>query len=122
MRRPKTAIIPPEYFASGDIGEQTADHDEYFKPGNEKTLRILVGYFVDRLNEPQKTSVQMCIMEGFSYAEAAKQISVERGRKTDPKTVWRWAHQGVQDLARMFDAAKWAPAIEPRLPEGPDDV
>ena len=122
MSPTKTSLVDPEYFASGEIGAQTADHDEYFKQGGEKTLRILIGYFVEQLEEPKRTAVQMCVMQGHSYAQAARVIGEERGRDTDPKTVWRWARKGLQDLARMLDAAKWAPAIEPKLPEGQDDV
>lgn len=115
MSRSPEVLLDPEYLASGSIGAQTASEDEYFRTGNEPTLRIVVDYMLQQLEEPQRTAVQMCIMERISYAQAAQWFSSERGKKTDPKTVWRWAQQGVEQLARMFEKAGWAAQIVPKL-------
>ena len=111
MRRPTTAIVSPDVFGSGAIGEQTATVDEYFTDLDESTLRIVVDHFVSKLPEPQKSAVEMCIMHKITYEEAAEKISIDRGIRTDKKTVWRWAQQGVETLGKMFDAAKWTAAI-----------
>lgn len=121
MRRPRTVTIDPSYLTSGDIGAQTAHYDTPFESDAEPTLRIVVDYFLQKLEEPQRTAVQMCVMEGISYAQAAEWFSGERGIKTDPKTVWRWAKQGVERLGKMFERAGWAKAIEPRLLFEEDD-
>ena len=115
MRRPARTTLDPAALESGSIGAQTATEDTYFDGGVEPTLRIVVTHFLERLEEPQKTAVEMCIMKRMTYKEAAEWFTAERGRTTDPKTVWRWAQQGVQQLARMFERAKWATAIEPRI-------
>ena len=115
MRRPRRTTLDPAALESGDIGWQTAVEDNYFDSGVEPTLRIVVHHFLERLDEPQKTAVEMCIMKRMTYKEAAEWFTAERGRPTDPKTVWRWAQQGVERLAIMFENAKWATAIEPRI-------
>jgi DNA-directed RNA polymerase specialized sigma24 family protein len=103
---------------SGDIGRQTADVDTYVASGVEPTLRIVVHQFLEQLQEPQRAAVEMCIMKRMTYKEAAEWFTLERGVKTDPKTVWRWAQQGVDRLGTMFSNAKWATAIEPRILNG----
>jgi DNA-directed RNA polymerase specialized sigma24 family protein len=70
---------------------------------------------LQQLEPNQRTAVQMCVMEGLSYAAAAKTIGLERGIKTDPKTVWRWARNGVQALGKMFERSGWAGMMEPKL-------
>lgn len=117
MKRPRQAIVSPDYFASGEIGAQTADYDKYFTTGEEPTLRIMFDHFVAKLPEPQKSAVQMCIMSRLTYEQAAEHFTVERGINTDRKTVWRWAQQGVEMLARMLKAAGWAAAMSPKVPD-----
>lgn len=121
MRRPPTAFVDPEYFDSGAIGQQTAVEDQYFRTGAESTLRIVVDNFLQKLEPNERVAVQMCIMEGQSYGEAAKWFTIERGIKTDPKTVWRWARKGLAKLTSMFDKAGWVAQLDPRLSfeEGP---
>jgi len=118
MRRPARTTIDPAALESGDIGRQTAVVDDYFDGGVEATLRIVVTHFMDQLQDPQRTAVEMCIMKRMTYKEAAEWFTAERGIKTDPKTVWRWAQQGVATLATMFENARWVHSIEPRVPEG----
>lgn len=120
MRRPRRTTLDPAALESGDIGAQTASTDRYFDGGVEPTIRIVVGHFLERLDEPQKSAVQMCIMKRMTYKEAAEWFTIERGIKTDPKTVWRWAQQGVDRLGKMFEKARWVSGIEPRVP-GYDD-
>ena len=117
MRRPRVAVIPPEYFDSGEIGNQTAGADRYFTSTSEPTLRIMFDHFLSKLPEPQKSAVEMCIMSGITYEQAAEYISVDRGANTDRKTVWRWAQQGVEMLGKMLNAAGWTAAISPKVPD-----
>lgn len=117
MRRPRRTTIDPEAFGSGAIGAQTATHDEYFVEDKDSTIRIIIANFVDKLPEPQKSAVEMCIMAGMTYEEAATHISAQRGIVTHKKTVWRWAKQGVNMLAKMFQNAGWAGAISPKVPD-----
>jgi DNA-directed RNA polymerase specialized sigma24 family protein len=117
MRRPARTTLDPAVLDNGDIGRQTAQHDAYFDGGVEPTLRIVVTHFLEQLEEPQRTAVEMCIMKRMTYKEASDWFTAERGMQTDPKTVWRWAQQGVQRLATMFEKAHWVSAIEPKVPE-----
>jgi len=118
VRRPRRTTLDPASLDSGSIGSQTAGEDTYFTGGVEPTLRIVVYYLLERLEEPQKSAVEMCIMKRVTYKEAAEWFTLERGRVTDPKTVWRWAQQGLAQLAIMFDSARWMQGIEPRIPNG----
>ena len=118
MRRPRRTTLDPAALESGDIGRQTAVEDTYFDGGVEPTLRIVMHHFLEKLQEPQKTAVEMCIMKRMTYKEAAEWFTAERGKTTDPKTVWRWAQQGVAQLATMFENAKWTHGIDPRIPDG----
>lgn len=117
MRRPRKTTISPDAFGTGDIGAQTATEDKYFDDDKEPTLRIIMDNFVSRLPQPQKSAVEMCIMAGMTYQEAADHISVQRGIMTHKKTVWRWAKQGVNMLGEMFRSAGWAGAISPKVPD-----
>jgi DNA-directed RNA polymerase specialized sigma24 family protein len=118
VRRPARTTLDPVVLESGDLGRQTATTDGYFTGGVEPTLRIVVHQFLEQLKEPQRTAVEMCIMKRMTYKEAAEWFTLERGVKTDPKTVWRWAQQGVATLKQMFARAKWTTAIEPRILNG----
>jgi len=117
LRRPRKTTISPDAFGTGDIGAQTATHDKYFYEDKDSTIRIVLDHFVARLPEPQKSAVEMCIMAGMTYQEAADHMTVQRGIVTDKKTVWRWAKQGVEMLGRMFKSAGWAGAISPKVPD-----
>jgi DNA-directed RNA polymerase specialized sigma24 family protein len=117
MRRPRKTTISPDAFSTGDIGAQTATTDKYFHEEKDSTIRILLDHFVSRLDEPQKSAVEMCIMAGMTYEEAAGYISIQRGIGTHKKTVWRWAKQGVNTLGEMFRQAGWATAITPKVPD-----
>jgi DNA-directed RNA polymerase specialized sigma24 family protein len=116
VRRPRRTTLDPAALESGEIGRQTSAEDAYFNGGVEPTLRIVVHHFLERMQDPQKSAVEMCIMKNMTYKEAAGWFTLERGRRTDPKTVWRWAQQGVAQLATMFENAKWAHGIDPRIP------
>jgi len=117
MRRPRRTTLDPDSFGSGSIGAQTATHDKYFHEHKDSTIRIVLAHFVNRLPEPQKSSVEMCIMAGMTYEEAAHHISIQRGIVTHKKTVWRWAKQGVNMLGEMFQNAGWVGAIDPKVPD-----
>jgi DNA-directed RNA polymerase specialized sigma24 family protein len=109
MRR-TTSYINPEYFDSGEIGRQTADEDKYFASDSEPSVRIVLDNFVKFLPEYRKTAVEMCVMAGLTYEEAADEISLRRGIKTDKKTVWRWARAGLEDLKLWLSNSPWVSA------------
>ena len=124
MRRPRRTTLDPSMLDGGSIGVQTASFDRYFHTGEaDETLTIIVQAFVDKLEEPVKTSLQMCVMQGISYAEAAKTISAWRGKKTDPKTVWKWAQKGKRQVASLLQNATWASEVSkiPRFQDEQDE-
>jgi len=120
VRRPRQTTIRPEYLESGAIGLSTAVHDQYFSERPESTLRIVLDRFVQHVPEPQRTAMEMCVMKRVTYKEASEYFTAQRGKTTDPKTVWRWAQQGVRMMGKMLAGTPWAGAIIPTLPE-PDD-
>jgi len=109
MRR-STSYVNPEYFDSGNIGRQTATEDEYFASSSEPSVRIVLDSFVRLLPEYRKSAVEMCVMAGLTYEQAADEISLRRGVKTDKKTVWRWAHAGLQDIQLWLSESSWVAA------------
>ena len=122
MRRPRQTYLDHDYLESGPIGLSAATHDRYFTERPEPTLRIVFDRFVEHVPEPQRTAMEMCIMKRMTYKEAAEYFTVERGKKTDPKTVWRWAQQGVQIVGKMLSRTPWAGAMLPTLPEWDDEA
>jgi DNA-directed RNA polymerase specialized sigma24 family protein len=110
-RRPPDAVIPPDYFDSGEIGRQTASGDSYFSSDYEESTRMVLDNFVKHLPEWKRSAVQMCVMSNMTYEEAAKEISALRGKRTDKKTVWRWAKSGVQDLKTWLSKSFWVSHI-----------
>lgn len=67
----------------------------------------MIGYFMEKLPEPQKSAVEMCSMKKMTFDEAAEWFTAQRGIKTDRKTVWRWNRRGLKMLERMLHDAKW---------------
>ena len=122
MRRPRQTTIDPEYLESGSIGLSTATHDRYFTTGGEPTLRIVIDQFIQKVPEPQRSAVEMCVMKRVTYKEAAEWFTVQRGITTDPKTVWRWAQKGVEIIGNMLQSTAWASAVAPQLPEPEDET
>jgi len=111
MRRLPDVSIPHEYLESGDIGRQASTKDEYFAKDIEPSTRIVLSNFVALLPEYRKSAVEMCIMGGISYEEAATEISKLRGVATDKKTVWRWARLGVEDIKQWLLSSPWVGAL-----------
>jgi hypothetical protein len=110
--RAANALVPPEYFESGNIGGQTAKRDVYFStPNAEDSTRIVMDNFVNLLPEWKRSAVQMCIMANMTYEKAAEEISMLRGKQTDKKTVWRWARAGVEDLKVWLMKSPWVGAM-----------
>jgi DNA-directed RNA polymerase specialized sigma24 family protein len=122
MRRPRQTHLKPEYLESGTIGLSAATHDEYFTARPEPTLRIVLDRFVEHVPEPQRSAMEMCVMKRMTYKEAAEYFTEQRGKTTDPKTVWRWARQGVKIVGKMLARTPWAGAMLPALPEWDDET
>lgn len=120
MRRPRQTWLDPTHLESGTIGMSQATYDEYFTERPEPTLRIVLDQFAKHVPEPQKTAMEMCVMKRMTYKEAAEYFTRQRGKKTDPKTVWRWARQGVEIMRAMLARTQWAGAMLPNLPEWDD--
>jgi hypothetical protein len=99
----------PEMFNGGEIASASATHDEYFGPDfdADNATRIVLDDFVNLLPEWKRSAVQMCIMSKLTYEEAAERISVMRGVDTHKKTVWRWAHQGVEQMKEWLVKSAW---------------
>lgn len=101
------SFVSPEYFDSGAIGRMTATNDEYFVQEMEPAVKVVLDEFVSLLPEWSRSAVQMCVMSGMTYEEAAEHISVLRNKKTHKKTVWRWARKGVEELREWLVMAPW---------------
>lgn len=122
MRRPRQTHLDHEYLESGSIGAATAVYDEYFTERPEPTLRIVFDNFIEHVPEPQRAAMEMCVMKRMTYKEAAEYFTAQRGITTDPKTVWRWAQQGVKHMAKMLGGVAWASALVPNIPEWDDET
>ena len=122
MRRPRQTHLDHDFLESGAIGLSAATYDQYFTERPETTLRIVLDQFVAHVPEPQKTAMEMCVMKRMTYKEAAEYFTQQRGKNTDPKTVWRWAKQGVGIMRGMLARTQWAGAIIPNIPEWDDET
>jgi hypothetical protein len=109
--------LDPSLFESGLIGLKTADYDEHFGNDIEATIRMVLDVFVSLLPDNQRNAVQMCIMANLTYEEAAERISLQRGKRTDKKTVWRWARAGAEQLRLWLSDSSWvAPLTDNKIP------
>jgi DNA-directed RNA polymerase specialized sigma24 family protein len=117
--RPYSTPISPELFESGAIGLSTSLTDTYFDDTPiEDVLKIVVSTMVDRLPEWERSSVEMTVMYKMTYEEAAKEISLRRGVKTDKKTVWKWSRRGMEKLKEWMEQP-WVHNITGgRVPQG----
>jgi DNA-directed RNA polymerase specialized sigma24 family protein len=114
--------VSPELFESGDIGLSSSTTDIYFDDAPpEEVLKIVVSTLVDNLPEWEKSSVEMTIMSKMTYEQAAKEISIRRGIKTDKKTVWKWSRKGMEMLRESLEQP-WVHNITGgRVPRGSQD-
>ena len=109
--------IDPGAFDSGDIAGKTGDYDDYFGSDSEATVRMVFDVFIALLPDHHRTAVEMCVMSSITYEEAAEYISLQRGVKTDKKTVWRWAKAGTEQLQKWLSESPWvAPLTNGKIP------
>lgn len=102
--------IDPGAFESGEIAGMTGSNDGYFTNDVEPTVRMVLDVFLSLLPDNHRNAVEMCIMANLTYEEAAERISIQRGIKTDKKTVWRWARAGMSQLQKWLSDSPW---VEP---------
>lgn len=107
MRRPQEASLDPAAFGAGEIGRQTATEDVPFDPDDPEALALVLHQLVLQVEEPWRSAVQMCLMSGIPYREAAELLTKELGYQPDPKTVWRWAQRGLEELAGWLNGTPW---------------
>ena len=110
VKRKTISFVSPDAFGSGEIGRQTATHDEYFKQNPEPSVRMILSHFIEYVPEYKRSAVEMCVMSQITYEAAAETISLMRGTKTDKKTVWRWAKAGLEDIKAMLLRSPWVNA------------
>lgn len=106
--RSYSSPISPDLFESGDIARNTGVEDEYFKEEGEEAVRMVLHVFMDMLPKWEREAIEMTIMKRYTYEEAAKQISLARGKRTDKKTVWKWTRVGMERLRGWLAQAEWA--------------
>jgi hypothetical protein len=106
----RSTSVPPEFFDSGQIGAQSASYDEPDKEGDD-VVRIIIDDFLQFVPEWKRSSVQMTLMSKMTYEEAAQKITELRGVRTDKKTVWRWAQEGVEIIKEYLMASPWVGAM-----------
>lgn len=58
---------------------------------------------LERLQEPDRTAVELVTMQGMSLYEAAEIMEVDLGYLADSKTIWRWAKRGERTLRQMME-------------------
>ena len=106
--RSYSSPISPDLFESGDIARSTGVEDEYFKEEGEEAVRMVLHVFMDMLPKWEREAIEMTIMKRYTYEEAAKHISLARGKRTDKKTVWKWTRVGMERLRGWLAQAEWA--------------
>ena len=117
MVKKQVISLDPNLFSSGDIGLKAADYDEHFGNNSEPTLKMVIDVFLSLLPENHRSAIEMCVMSNITYEEAAQRISIDRGIKTDKKTVWRWAQTGIEQLRKWLTDSPWvAPLTNHKIP------
>lgn len=121
MSRPGRTTIEPRTFEYGAIAQQTGQWDTYFADVEPDAFQLILAALVERLQEPDRASVQMCVMAGMTYQEAADWFTAVRGATTDRRTVWRWARRGLLTVQEWLEVSPWVSAMTAGrvpLPEG----
>lgn len=126
MSRPKRTSLDPSWFEHGAIAKQTATLDTYPSSDADATpgaLLMVLDEMVQQLPEPDRSAVQMTVMSGYSYQEAAEMLEPQLGRLVDRKTLWRWARRGLLTVKERLGDAPWASVLtEGRIPLLDDDI
>lgn len=113
-RRPRRTSLDPAWFRNGDIGHQTAVTDRYFLEAlPADVLTMVVDRLVERLDEPDRSCVQMVTLGGMTYQECAELLEASHR-----KTVWKWEKRGLEQIKEWIGSAGWLrEMIAERLPE-----
>jgi hypothetical protein len=106
----RSFLVPSQFFDSGKIGAQSATNDED-SSDTDDVVRIVIDDFIQFVPEWKRSALQMTVMSKLTYEEAAEKISTLRGVKTDKKTVWRWAQEGLQIVKDYLIASPWVGAV-----------
>ena len=101
MSRPKRTSLDPGSFERGQIAKQTAVYDDAEE--EVRPLGMVLQRLLERLQEPDRTAVELVTMQGMSLYEAAEIMEVDLGYLADSKTIWRWAKRGERTLRQMME-------------------
>lgn len=116
MRTP----VEPRALDEGTIGvlgaSESAEH-QWMHGDRVQALGVVMVELVRRIPDPRdRAAVQMAVMEGMSYADAAELMAAEVGYVPDMKTVWRWAQRGLDYIAEVVEHTAWLKELAPHLP------
>lgn len=102
-----------------DGGHQTTEllvhHDVYFADDEPTTPTL--GHIFDRLlnelDEDQRIAVNLVVIGGLSYRQAALEMGLHCGPADRPnkKQAWRLVRYGLRHLRRALEGDEWVQAL-----------
>jgi DNA-directed RNA polymerase specialized sigma24 family protein len=101
LSRPKRTSLDPGSFERGSIARQTAFYDNV--EAEVRPMAMVLQRLMERVQEPDRTAVELVTMQGFSLYEAAEIMEADLGYLADSKTIWRWAKRGERTLRQMME-------------------
>lgn len=127
MSRPQRASLDPLWLEYGQIAEQTSmGLYDLFPSESLDVISLVLDRLVERLPEPERTCVSMCVMKGATYREAAEILTADRrAKKPDAppvhrKTAHRWAQRGLDQIRTwLLDTAWLRELMAGHIPDQP---
>ena len=97
-------------------------HDTYpsLDAADDRSLGLVVDRLLADLPHGQRRAVELTVLAGMSYRDAARYLDLTAGGEPDGKRVWRQARRGLAAIRRRLETG-WPEAIAGhRLPDTED--
>jgi len=117
-RRDRAAqgLVDPDWLVHGQLAHARPVWDNDPDQVHD-TLRAVIDAVLGRLDEPQRSAVQMVVLQGMTLQDAADHLEADVhrpvGQLQDRKAVWRWTHQGLREVKAMLAGSPWIDVLLP---------
>lgn len=119
-REPRRSPVEPRSFEEGTIARIDASASAEQEALGELRRHVLGLVLVElvRFIEDRRwrSAVELTQLEGISYADAAELMVADLGYRPDPKTVWLWARNGVEQMTAWVQTTPWMAELMPSMP------
>lgn len=113
------------WLANGAYDRTFGETDDYWQSDATSALGHLIDLVLSDLPRPQRRSIELYVVAGYSYRDAARELDLYVGSppKPDGKKVWRFVQRGLADMreqiaVRLSEPAGWESAFAgDRIPD-----